>query len=119
MHIRNPYILSHLPFGELINDVNLCLSHFSHDMERLYRQYEKLLKEGRASEKYILSIVDRLGRYQNQYEFTTELVSKVTTFDSMHVLQALEDAKAYAGNSNVYGFGIHFNYTNPPELIIH
>ncbi len=118
MFIRNPYILSNLPFDELTNDVSLCLARFLREIERLRRHYDKLIAEGKAPEDYTAKIADRLLLYQDLYEFTNQLVGNVTLFDNMHVLKAMEDTKAIAGNAPNYGFSIYFNHTKPPLVII-
>jgi len=118
MTIRDPYILSHLPFGELTNDVELALARFMQEVERLNKYYDKLLREGGASEQYIIKIGERLGIYQDVFEFCNQLVGNVNLFDNMYVLSAMEDTKHIAGNRREYGFSIYFNHTNPPIVLI-
>ena len=120
--IRLPLTLTHLPFIELLRDIQLILDHDRQELQRQTAYFRQLEKEGSKSPTHLEKFEGRLHHAQNRQEFLTALVSRLQTRDFIHMLKAIEMAKAAAiknGNPDLYGFALIFHLGKDPEIILY
>ncbi|MGB1243129.1 MAG: hypothetical protein ACPG49_11450 [Chitinophagales bacterium] len=119
--IRQTLDLYHLPFSEILSDVETLLKTDFDILQKQSYAYQKMLKEGKKSEQYLLSYENRLHHAQTRFEFFNELMCRLQTYDYRFVIKSVTEAKYQASKrerKDRYGFSIDFAGTLKPLVII-
>ena len=119
--IRQPLDLYHLPFSEILSDVETLLKTDFDILQKQNYTYQKMLKEGKKSEQYLLNYESRLHHAQTRFEFFNELMCRLQTYDYRFVIESVTEARHQASKrkrKDRYGFCIDFAGTLKPLVII-
>lgn len=120
--IRPAFMLSHLPFAELLDDIQLLLNHDAELLEKQTQQLQQLEQEGCKPESYLERFRERLNHAQTRLEFFNSLLGRLQTLDFRYLVKAIEAAKGEAktdGMPEMYGFTILFEDQLEPQILLH
>ena len=118
--IRPTYILTALPFEELLEDVQLILDHDQQELKNQTAYFHQLQRESKKSPTYLDRFEARLEHAQTRYEFVHQLLCHYQTYHFRCIAKALERAEQEArqyGKTNNYGVILSFRGNAKPEII--
>lgn len=114
------YMLSALPFEELLKDVQLILDHDDQELKNQTAYLQQLQREKKKSQAYLDRFEARLEHAHTRHEFVNQLLCRCQTYHFRCIAMALERAEKEAieyGKTNNYGVILSFHGNTKPEII--
>lgn len=118
--IRPTYILSGLPFEEILMDVHLILQYDEQEYKNQMSYFRRLTQEGSKPIAYMERFEKRLEHARIRIEFFNQLFCRCQSYHFRCIAMALEKAEKEAiqyGKTNNYGVILFFNGNVMPEII--